>query len=397
MRTRCASARRERVPGDAAAGSSACRSSDRVPGSRLVSRALNVDRARDPGRSLDCATSSPRRTRTSVLVTPLVDIGSDQVEYIKAVARARHSQRAVRAQLGQPDEQGPDSHRCPIASSSGTRRRSARRSRCTACSRSRSVATGAPVYDQWFARRPSTTREEFCRKVGLLAGQAVLPVSLLVAVHRAGRGGVHRQVGARRPLRRPIRASAQAGILIRPHPGEPAAVAAVRLRRSSRTSCCGRAAAPTRSITASKNDYFDSMYHSVAAVGINTSAQIESGIVGRPVFSVRVREVRRHAGRHAALPLPAERERRPAAHGRRRSTSTCATLTAALDRTEEDDRRLRSFVEGVRAAERPRRAGDADPGRRRSRSSRGCRSRRPSVSRCGCYSLSRWRSIRSAS
>jgi hypothetical protein len=29
------------------------------------------------------------------------------------------------------------------------------------------VATGAPVYDQWFARRPSTTREEFCRKVGL--------------------------------------------------------------------------------------------------------------------------------------------------------------------------------------------------------------------------------------
>ena len=31
------------------------------------------------------------------------------------------------------------------------------------------VATGAPVYDQWFARRPSTTREEFCRKVGLPA------------------------------------------------------------------------------------------------------------------------------------------------------------------------------------------------------------------------------------
>jgi hypothetical protein len=27
--------------------------------------------------------------------------------------------------------------------------------------------TGAPVYDQWFARRPSTTREDFCAKTGL--------------------------------------------------------------------------------------------------------------------------------------------------------------------------------------------------------------------------------------
>jgi hypothetical protein len=41
---------------------------------------------------------------------------------------------------------------------------------------------------------------------------------------------------------------------------------------------------------ASKNDYFDSMYHSVAAVGINTSAQIEAGIIGRPVYSIRAPE-----------------------------------------------------------------------------------------------------------
>jgi hypothetical protein len=33
-------------------------------------------------------------------------------------------------------------------------------------------------------------------------------------------------------------------------------------------------------------DYYDSMFHSVAVVGVNTSALIESGIVGRPVFTV---------------------------------------------------------------------------------------------------------------
>ena len=37
----------------------------------------------------------------------------------------------------------------------------------------------------------------------------------------------------------------------------------------------------------SRNDFFDSMYHAAGAVGINTSAQIECGIVGRPVFSIR--------------------------------------------------------------------------------------------------------------
>jgi hypothetical protein len=37
-------------------------------------------------------------------------------------------------------------------------------------------------------------------------------------------------------------------------------------------------------------DYFDSLHHSAAVVGINTSAQLEAGIVGRPVFTVRAPE-----------------------------------------------------------------------------------------------------------
>ena len=37
------------------------------------------------------------------------------------------------------------------------------------CAPDQVVATGAPVYDQWFARAPSTTRDEFCAKTGLRA------------------------------------------------------------------------------------------------------------------------------------------------------------------------------------------------------------------------------------
>ena len=40
----------------------------------------------------------------------------------------------------------------------------------------------------------------------------------------------------------------------------------------------------------SKNDFYDSLYHSAMVVGINTSAQIEAGIVGRPVFTVQTDE-----------------------------------------------------------------------------------------------------------
>ena len=40
----------------------------------------------------------------------------------------------------------------------------------------------------------------------------------------------------------------------------------------------------------SRNDFHDSLYHSVLAVGVNTSAQIEAGIVGRPVFTIETDE-----------------------------------------------------------------------------------------------------------
>jgi hypothetical protein len=42
--------------------------------------------------------------------------------------------------------------------------------------------------------------------------------------------------------------------------------------------------------SASRSNYFDSIHHSSAVVGINTSAQIESAIVGRPVHTVLAEE-----------------------------------------------------------------------------------------------------------
>jgi hypothetical protein len=41
-----------------------------------------------------------------------------------------------------------------------------------------------------------------------------------------------------------------------------------------------------------KADYFDSLFHSAAVVGLNTSALIEAGIIGRPVHTILLPEFR---------------------------------------------------------------------------------------------------------
>src|SRR5262245_57733618 len=39
-------------------------------------------------------------------------------------------------------------------------------------------------------------------------------------------------------------------------------------------------------------DYFDALFYSAAVVGVNTSAFLEAGIVGRPVFAISLPEYR---------------------------------------------------------------------------------------------------------
>ena len=57
-------------------------------------------------------------------------------------------------------------------------------------------------------------------------------------------------------------------------------------------SVCGRSAARIRFDTQARADYFDSIHYSAAVMGINTSALIESAIVGRPVFTLLAPEFR---------------------------------------------------------------------------------------------------------
>ena len=151
------------------------------------------------------------------------------------------------------------------------------------------TVTGSQVFDEWFARTPSTTRADFCARIGLRPDRPIVlyvcssllegsapeaPFVIRWAQHlRASRHAVLRE----------------SSILVRPH---------FRRRREWRdtdlsglaNTACWPLEGDAPADADAKSDYFDSLYHADAIVGLNTSAMIEGAIVGRPVHTVLLPE-----------------------------------------------------------------------------------------------------------
>jgi hypothetical protein len=150
--------------------------------------------------------------------------------------------------------------------------------------RERLVATGAHTFDHWFAWGPRSTREEFAAKAGVDLGDRGLILYVCSSRFIAPREAdfVREWLGRLRAHADPR--LADAAVIIRPHPqnthewqdfdaGDPRVTVWPR-----------GGAAPTDD--ARKADYFDSIHHAFAVVGVNTSALIETAIVGRPVLTL---------------------------------------------------------------------------------------------------------------
>ena len=149
----------------------------------------------------------------------------------------------------------------------------------------RVVATGGQVFDEWFERRPSSAREEFVARVGLDPSEPyVLYVCSNPAMTKTSEAAFVLEwadalrSGADERLRR-------IGILIRPHPNEPGQWQDADLNRLGNGSVWPREGALplTESLRA---DFYDSLAHSAAVVGINTTAMIEGAIAGKSVLTV---------------------------------------------------------------------------------------------------------------
>ncbi len=151
----------------------------------------------------------------------------------------------------------------------------------------RVVATGAQLFDEWFERRPSSSREEFVRRAGLDAAEPYvlfLGSSAFIA-KAAERDFVPRWIDAVRSagderVRR-------VGIMVRPHPSmaHEWEGAAAELARYTNVVLWPPVSAKPIGEEA-RAAFFDSLAHSAAVVGINTTAMIEAAIVGKSVLTV---------------------------------------------------------------------------------------------------------------
>ena len=146
----------------------------------------------------------------------------------------------------------------------------------------RLVVTGAQPFDRWFERTP-TTREEFCAKVGLRVDRPfVLWVGSTASISDPDTElhFVRRWIEAlrREPELRDV------GILIRPHPYNVGHWRTVAFDDVPNVAIYPRGSNPVNE--SDRQDYFDSLYHCEAVVGVNTTAMIEAAIVGRTVHTV---------------------------------------------------------------------------------------------------------------
>jgi hypothetical protein len=155
----------------------------------------------------------------------------------------------------------------------------------------RVVITGSQVFDEWFGRHPSVTREAFCARVGLRADRPVVlyVCSALFEGSPPEPDFVVRWVRHLRQSGHP--GLRECGILVRPHFKRGHEWRDITFDGLDNVVCWPRAGAAPVDVS-SKSDYFDSLFHASAVVGLNTSAMIEAAILGRPVLTVLMPEFR---------------------------------------------------------------------------------------------------------
>jgi hypothetical protein len=145
----------------------------------------------------------------------------------------------------------------------------------------RIVVTGAPKFDEWFARRPSP-QSDFTERIGLPLGGYLLYVCSSSFIAPDEVDFVREWLAA---VRAGDELLASIGVLVRPHPQNARQWKGVTFEGMGPVVVWPSGGAQPDTGTA-RADFFDSLAHSTAVVGVNTSAMIEAAIVGKPVLSV---------------------------------------------------------------------------------------------------------------
>jgi hypothetical protein len=254
------------------------RSSERLSGA-IVGALGAVERAIPTAPKIDDYLR--RRRPDVVLVTPLVEFASTQVEYVKSARRSGIPVALCVASWDNLTGKGlirvvPDrvfvwneAQVSEAAQMHGVPPR-------------RIVATGAPKFDEWFERSPQTTPAEFALTVGIDPNRPFVFYACSSAFIAPDEVKfVRRWLTALRE--RPEESLRGLGAVIRPHPQNAAQWNGVDLSDLVNVSVWPPGGAQPDAGEA-RSVFYDSLAHSAAVVGINTSVLVEAAIVGKSVL-----------------------------------------------------------------------------------------------------------------
>ena len=219
-----------------------------------------------------------------LLVTPLVDLGSDQVDHIKTAKL--HGIRSALCVHSWDNLSNKGLMRIlpdRVYVWNEVQRREAIEYNWV--DPSRVVATGASSYDHWFDWEPSRGTKEFKSEARLDSGNPyLLYVCSSPFIAPAEIDFIENWLAAIRAYDDPDLRGI--GLLIRPHPENRQPWHRLDFEALGNTTIWPAQGANPVNRDA-RRDYYDSIFHSRGIVGVNTSALIEAGIIGRQAFTVQ--------------------------------------------------------------------------------------------------------------
>jgi hypothetical protein len=219
-----------------------------------------------------------------VAVTPLLDLGSPQLDYVRAAKSAGVATCLCVASWDNLTNKGR-LHELPAAVTvwnEDQRREAVELHRVPAA---RVTVTGAQPYDHWFARQAGRSSAELLGLAGLPPGRPFVLYTGSSPFLAPDEGEwIVRWARALREAKQP--SVREAGLLVRPHPLSPLDESCLEALESIEGVAVWPRHGQNPVDDATRADYFDSMFHAAAVVGLNTSAMIEAAIVGSPVLTV---------------------------------------------------------------------------------------------------------------
>jgi len=218
----------------------------------------------------------------AVFVTPLVNIGSEQLDYIKAAKNLKIPSVLTVHSWDNLTNKGlmrilPD--RVCVWNNFQVKEAMT----LNGMEKDNVFVTGAQCYDHWFERKPRISLEEFCTLAGLQkkegfllylgSSKAIAPFEVPFV-----------QEWIKRIRHCQDEYTVNIPIIIRPHPQNAKQWENVQFEEKN-VAIYPRSGKQTIGEDA-KQEYFHSLYYAEAVIGINTSAMIEASILRKPVLTI---------------------------------------------------------------------------------------------------------------